>query len=273
MAAGRVDRNRGLRLGGTVIKRLTVAALLSAGLVLSTTSAEAAGEAVELIDEDWSFEGLFGTYDRASAQRGLQVYREVCAGCHALNLVAFRNLVDLGYDEDMVGAIAAEYTVMDGPDDDGEMFERAGRDSDRLPSPYANDNAARASNGGALPPDLSLIVKARADGADYLYSLLTGYQEPPADAEEGPEGMYYNAYFPGHWIAMPPPLDAGLVEYADGTEASVDQMAKDLTTFLAWAAEPTLEARKRTGLKVILFLIVLTGLLYATKRRIWADAH
>lgn len=253
-------------------RSLALAALLAA-LIGAPGSLEAAGEEVTPIQRSWSHDGIFGTFDRAAAQRGFQVYREVCAACHGLDYVAFRNLRELGFGEDEIRALAAEYQVVDGPDDFGDMFERPGRPSDHLPSPYPNEQAARAANNGAYPPELSLITKARFDGPDYVYSLMVGYQEPPADAPEGPEGTYYNAYFPGHWIAMPEPLYDEAVEYADGTTASVDQMASDLAVFLTWAGEPTLEARKRTGLKVMLFLIVLTALLYASKRKIWAAVH
>ena len=234
--------------------------------------AEAAEGALAPIERDWSFDGLFGSFDRAAAQRGFQVYREVCSVCHGLDYIAFRNLADLGFSEDQVAALAAEYQVTDGPDDTGQMFEREGKPTDHIPPPFPNEEAARAANGGALPPDLSLITKARADGSDYLYSVLVGYQDPPAEAE-APAGMYYNLYFPGNWIAMPPPLSPDIVQYADGTSANVEQMASDVSVFLTWAAEPTLETRKQTGLKVVLFLIVLTGLLFATKRKIWAEAH
>jgi ubiquinol-cytochrome c reductase cytochrome c1 subunit len=226
--------------------------------------------AIHLKDVSWPSEGLFGTIDRAAAQRGLQVYREVCASCHGLQFVAFRNLSDLGYSEDEIKALAAEYTITDGPDDSGEMFERPGLPSDRVPSPYPNEQAAAAANGGKAPPDLSLITKARMDGQNYLYSILTGYEDPPADLEI-PPGGYYNAYFPGHVIAMPPPLSEDQVTYADGTPATVDQMASDVTQFLAWAAEPKLEVRKQTGLKVMMFLLVLCGLTFALKRKVWAD--
>jgi ubiquinol-cytochrome c reductase cytochrome c1 subunit len=247
--------------------------ILALALALGTSGiARSAENGVELIDRNWSFDGLFGTFDRASAQRGFQVYREVCSGCHGIEYIAFRNLTDIGFSDEQVQALASEYTITDGPDDNGEMFEREGRPSDRIPSPFANDGQARAANGGALPPDLSLITKARPSGSDYLYSLMRGYVEPPADAE-APPGMYYNEYFAGHWIAMPPPLSEGAVQFADGTEASTEQTAADVTTFLTWAAEPMLEERKQTGLKVILFLIVMTGLLYATKKRIWSDLH
>ena len=253
--------------------------LCTAGAAALLLAAHAGGHPVEAavgevapIEVDWQHEGLFGTFDRAAAQRGLQVYREVCSACHGLTYVAFRNLMALGFSEDQVRALAAEYSVEDGPDDEGEMFERPAVPADPIPPPYPNPQAARVANGGALPPELSLITKARADGSDYLYSLLVGYEDPPADVEER-EGLYYNAFFPGHWIAMPPPLFEGMVEYADGTEATVPQMAADVTTFLTWAGEPTLEQRKQTGLKVMLFLIVFTGLCYATMRKVWAAAH
>jgi ubiquinol-cytochrome c reductase cytochrome c1 subunit len=247
----------------------------AAALVIAASGlghAALAAEEVEPIEMSWPHEGFFGTFDRSASQRGFQVYREVCSACHGLSYVAFRNLMDLGFSEDQVRALAAEYTVTDGPDENGEMFERPARPADPIPPPYPNEQAARAANGGALPPDLSLITKARADGSDYVYSILVGYEEPPADVEAR-EGMYYNAYFPGHWIAMPPPLEDGLVAYADGTEATVPQMAADVTNFLTWAAEPTLERRKQTGLKAMLFLIVFTGLCYATMRKVWAHAH
>ena len=234
--------------------------------------AQAQEELVEPIEVDWPHEGFFGTFDRAAAQRGFQVYREVCSVCHGITYVAFRNLMALGFSEDQVRALAAEYTVVDGPDDTGEMFERPAVPADPIPAPYPNDQAARAANAGALPPELSLITKARHEGSDYMYSLLVGYEDPPADVEPR-EGLYYNAYFPGHWIAMPPPLFDGQVAYADGTEATVPQMAADVTQFLTWAGEPTLEQRKQTGIKAMLFLIVFTGLCYATMRKVWADAH
>jgi ubiquinol-cytochrome c reductase cytochrome c1 subunit len=205
-------------------------------------------------------------------QRGLQVYKEVCAACHSLRYVAFRNLEDIGLSEAEVKAFAATYQVVDGPDDSGEMFDRPGRASDRFPSPYANEKAARAANNGAYPPDLSLITKARLGFEDYVYSILTGYEEPPAGVELR-EGMSYNAYFPGHQIAMPKPISDDQVTYPDGTKATVDQMAHDVTSFLAWAAEPNLEVRKRTGVKVMLFLLAFAIVMYAAKRKIWSAAH
>lgn len=238
---------------------------------LAATPALAA-EGGPLPEHHWSFQGLFGTFDRAAAVRGLQVYTDVCAGCHSLSLVAYRNLADLGLSEDAIKALAATATVADGPNDQGEMFDRPGRPADHFVKPFPNDQAARAANNGALPPDLSLIVKARVGGPDYLYGLMTGYEEPPADFKLF-SGMNYNKVFPGHQIAMPQPLSDGAVTYADGTEATLDQMAQDVTTFLAWTSEPELEARKRMGVKVILFLLVLSGLLYAWKRKVWAEVH
>ena len=242
------------------------------GLLGTAPLAARAAEAIAVPQQDWSFNGVFGQFDRAQLQRGFQVYREVCAGCHGLKYIAFRNLMDLGYNAAEIKLIARGYEVVDGPDDEGEMFTRAALASDRIPSPHPNDNAARAANGGALPPDLSLLAKARAGGADYLYALLTGYVEPPADFELS-EGMNYNAYFPGHQIAMAPPLYGDDVEYADGTEASLDQSARDVSAFLMWAADPKMEERKSTGVSVILFLIVMTGLFYASMRKIWADVQ
>jgi len=252
-----------------LIKKLSVVALLS---VISITGAQASGGGVELKTSTWKHEGLFGTYDRAAAQRGLQVYQEVCAGCHSLRHVSFRTLADLGFSEAEIKALAKEATYVGGPDDDGEMFDRAGKPFDKFPSPFANEKAARASNGGAFPPDLSLIVKARGGFENYLYSLLIGYKDAPEGFELA-DGMSYNSYFGGHQIAMPSPLSEDAVEYADGTPATVDQMAKDVTVFLAWAAEPKLEDRKNMGMKVILFLLLMSGLFYAVKRKIWADLH
>ncbi|MBL4906996.1 MAG: cytochrome c1 [Sneathiella sp.] len=250
------------------IKSLSAAALLS---VMTFSSAQASENGIVFKTADWQHTGLFGTYDREAAQRGLQVYREVCAGCHSLRHVAFRTLQDLGFTEDEVKAIAAESTFPD-LDSDGEVIERAGKPFDKFPNPFANERAARASNGGAFPPDLSLMVKARPGFENYLYSLMIGYEETPEGIDLA-EGMSYNAYFSSHQIAMPAPLSDEAVEYSDGTTASVEQMAKDVTVFLAWTAEPKLEQRKNMGLKVILFLLILAGLFYAVKRKIWAELH
>lgn len=221
---------------------------------------------------DWHFSGPFGTYDRAALQRGLQVYKQVCAACHGLERVAFRNLSALGYSEGQIKTIAAEYNYIDGPDDEGEMFERPGRPSDKFKSPYANDNQAKATNNGALPPDLSLIVKARVGGADYLHAILTGYEDAPAGADLA-AGQHWNKYMAGNKIAMPAPLIEGAVVYEDGTEGTVEQYSRDVSEFLAWAAEPEMEVRKQTGIKVIVFLMVFAGIMYGVKRRIWAKIH
>jgi ubiquinol-cytochrome c reductase cytochrome c1 subunit len=254
------------------VRNLFGALALSAGLLLSAAPARAAGEAIPLPPVDFSFQGLFGTFDRGEAQRGLLVYKQVCAACHSMRQLYYRNLLELGLTEQQARAIAADVQVQDGPNDLGEMFERPGRLSDRFRPPFPNDQAARAANNGALPPDLSVIVKARVGGAAYIYALLTGYTDPPEGFVLG-DGMNYNKYFPGHQIAMPNVLNPGQVEYADGTEATVEQMARDVSTFLAWAAEPELEQRRRMGIRIILFLVVLGGLTYAVKRKVWADVH
>jgi ubiquinol-cytochrome c reductase cytochrome c1 subunit len=232
----------------------------------------AAGDVMHPPAHDWSFAGLFGQFDRAQVQRGLQVYLEVCANCHGLKRIAYRNLAALGYGEEEIKALAAEYEVEDGPDKDGQMFMRPARPSDYFVSPYANTNEAKAMNNGAAPPDLSLITKARHGGADYVAALINGYGLDPGE-HEIMEGLNYNPYFPGGQIAMPQPLYGDDVTYADGTEATIAQESADVAAFLTWAAEPELETRKETGLKVILFLIVLTALLYATKRKVWGDVH
>lgn len=220
----------------------------------------------------WPFSGPFGTYDRASLQRGYQVYREVCSSCHSMKRLRYRELADLGYSEAQIKSVAAQYSVMDGPNDEGEMFERPARPSDPFKSPFANDQAARASNGGALPPDLSLIVKARSGGADYVYAVLTGYGEAPKD-HTLMAGQYWNHYMAGNVIAMPPPLSDGQVAYADGSAQTVSQYARDVTQFLTWASDPTMEERKATGFKALLFLAIFTGVFYAAKRKIWSDMH
>lgn len=248
------------------------AAALAATVLVAPAAVQAAGPGSDIPSRDWSFEGIFGTFDEAAAQRGFMVYQDACASCHSLSLVYFRNLVDIGVSPDAARAIASNYNIEDGPDDTGEMFERPGRLSDAVPDPFPNEQAARAANAGAYPPDLSLMVKAREPGADYLYALLTGYTDPPADVDL-PPGMYYNEYFSGNQIAMAPPLMEGLIDYPDGTEATVEQMAHDVTMFLAFAAEPRLEERKRTGVAVVLFLVVLSLLLYMTKRKVWANVH
>ena len=220
----------------------------------------------------WSFSGLTGTFDRASVQRGYKVYREVCAGCHSMKLLYYRDLIDIGFSEEEVKVIASDYTVIDGPNDEGEMFERPARPADRFVSPFANDEEARASNNGAYPPDLSVITKARKYGADYIFNLLQGYKDSPEDFEIG-EGMYYNEWMEGHQIAMAPPLDDGYVDYDDGTENTLSQLAEDVVTFLAWSAEPELEIRKNMGIKVILFFIIFGVVIYLVKQRLWKDVR
>ncbi|MFN4165105.1 MAG: cytochrome c1 [Ferrovibrio sp.] len=254
------------------MKMTKLRAILAALALGVSAPAFAAGGDIQIPSHDWSFEGPFGTFDRAELQRGYQVYKEVCAACHAMKYVAFRNLRDIGFTEAEVKALAATFEVTDGPNDSGEMFQRPGLPQDKFPSPFPNEKAARAANGGAYPLDLSLIAKARAGGPEYLRALLIGYQDAPAGVEVG-EGLQYNAYFPGHQIAMPKPLNEDQVTYADGTKASVEQMAHDVSAFLMWAAEPKLEDRKRMGLKVMIFLVVLTGLFFAAKKRIWAKLH
>jgi ubiquinol-cytochrome c reductase cytochrome c1 subunit len=247
------------------------AALVLAALLALTLPAMAQ-EAPEPPHHSWSFDGPFGTYDRAAAQRGFQVYEEVCSRCHSMNLLHYRDLTGLGYTEDEVKAIASTKEVVDGPNDQGEMFKRQGRPADQFVAPFPNEQAARAALNGALPPDLSLIVKARPGGADYVEAILTGYKNPPAGFKMA-ENMQYDEYFPGHQIAMPPPLSGNDVQYSDGTKPTIDQEAHDVATFLTWASEPTMEERKRTGAKVLIFLLVMTGFLYAAKRQIWADVH
>jgi len=249
----------------------TLAAVALSGVWLVPVLAGAADEP-PLPRQEWSFDGVFGTYDRASLQRGFQVYKEVCSACHPVTHLNFRNLTQIGYTEDQVKAIAATYQITDGPNDEGQMFQRPGRPSDPIPGPFPNDQAARAANNGALPPDQSLIVKARPGGPNYVYAILTGYKEAPAGFKLQ-EGMNYNEFFPGHQIAMPPPLSDNAVTFADGTPATVQQMAHDVTSFLTWAAEPNLDDRHRTGFKVVLFLIVAAGVFYAAKRKIWAPIH
>ena len=252
--------------------RTSFKALALAIGLFAAAPAYAAGGDIEIPDRKFSFDGVFGTYDRASAQRGFQVYKEVCSACHSMRLVSYRNLRELGLSEAQVAAIASQFQIVDGPNDEGQMFERAGRPADRFRKPFANDAAARAANNGALPPDLSVMTKARAGGADYLFALLTGYVDPPPGVTVM-DGMHYNRYFPGNQIAMGPVLNPDQVEFADGTKATVEQMAHDVSTFLQWAAEPELEQRRALGVKIIIFLTILAGLTYAVKRKVWADVE
>lgn len=241
----------------------------------------------------WSWSGPFGTFDRAQLQRGFQVYREVCASCHSMNLLSYRNLVQPGgpeFSEAQAKAIAAQVQVP-ALNDEGERIERPAELSDRFRAPFANARAAAAANNGKAPPDLSVIAKARTyprgfpmflgdaitgfntdQGANYLYALLTGYRDPPAGVT-GQPGLNYNEYFPGHWIGMPNILQDGLVTYSDGSPATQSQYAQDITAFLVWAAEPHLEQRKRIGFQVLVFLVLFAGLLYYTKKKVWRSLH
>lgn len=263
-----------LRKAACALKGLALSAVLLGSLSAASGGAMA-NEALPPHSPSggWPHEGLFGTYDRAALRRGLQVYRQVCAACHSLKYVAYRNLADLGMSEAEIKAVAAESQVSDGPNDQGEMFMRPALPSDRFVSPFANDQAARVANNGALPPDLSLIIKARHGHEDYVYSLLTGFGLSPSAEERIMDGMNYNPYFAGHQIAMPPPLSEGAVTYADGTSATVEQMAHDVTQFLTWAGDPHMEDRKRVGIKAILFLLAFAGVMAAVKLRVWRDAH
>ncbi len=243
--------------------------------------------------QTWSFAGPFGLYDPQQLQRGFKIYREVCSNCHSLNLLSFRNLADPGgpeFTQAQAAAIAATFQVTDGPNDQGQMFKRPGKISDNFPPPFANEQAARAALGGGLPPDMSDLAKARsydegfpwfiidaftmydAQGPDYIHAIINGYVTAPAGFSQ-PPGTYYNEYFPGHAIKMPPPLHAGQVQYTDGTPETLDQYGRDVAAFLMWASEPKLDERKRLGFQVMIFLIVFTGLLYFTKKKIWHDVE
>ena len=231
-----------------------------------------AAEKVEYLKTDWSFKGLFGKFDRGALQRGYQVYTEVCSSCHSMKYVSYRNLAEKGgpeFSEAQAKAIAASFEVKDGPNADGEMFTRPGKLSDKFVMPYENVKAAQAANGGAYPPDMSVLAKARGGGVDYIYSLLQGYDDPPAGFMLD-DGVYYNKFMYGNKIKMSNQLSDGLVEYADGTNATVEQMSKDVTTFLMWTAEPHLEARHQMGFKAIVYLIILTILVYFSMKRIWS---
>ncbi len=255
---------------------MRLASALALTLALGTGAAlpAFAQEASEppLPQQPWTFSGLFGTIDRASAQRGFQVYKEVCSACHSMKEASYRNLMGIGLTAAQVKAIAATINVPD-TNDDGQPIERPALPSDHFRDPFPNEKAARAANGGALPPDQSVIVKAREGGADYIYSLIAdGYSDPPAGVKIA-DGRYYNKWYPGHQIAMPPPLQPNQVTYADGTPASVDQEARDVVTFLTYIANPEMEQRKRLGVKIVIFLALMTGITYAVKRKVWADVH
>lgn len=219
----------------------------------------------------WPFEGVLGVVDRQAAQRGFQIYKEVCSVCHSMKHLYYRNLKELGFSEAEIKEIAKQHTVIDGPNDQGEMFERPAVPSDRFVDPFKNEQAARSANNNALPVDLSLIVKAREDGANHVYSILTGYNHPLPEGFKLTPGLNYNPYFSGSQIGMPAPLTDGQVAYEDGTVATVDQMAHDVAIFLQWAAEPEMEHRKSLGLKSLIFLTFLTIFFYISKKRIWQD--
>ena len=226
----------------------------------------------KLLSTNWSFKGPFGKFDRSSLQRGYQVYQEVCASCHSLKYVSYRNLSEPGgpeFTNDEAKAIAASFEITDGPNSDGEMFTRPGRLSDKLIMPYKNEEEAKAANGGAYPPDMSVLVKARKGGADYVYSVLLGYDQPPSNIQLD-DGVYYNKYMYGNKIKMPAPLSDDLIEYSDGTKATEEQMAKDVVSFLMWTAEPHLEQRHKIGFRAIVYLIILSVLVYFSMKKIWS---
>ena len=240
-------------------------------IIIISCNNSVAEEKVSLLKNKWSFEGIFGTFDRASLRRGYQVYNEVCSTCHSINLLSYRNLSEKGGPEfslENTKNIAASFEVIDGPNSEGEMFTRTGRLSDKFIKPYPNVQAAKSANGGAYPPDMSVLVKARGGGANYIYSILLGYEDPP-EGFNLDEGVYYNKYMPGNNIKMPNVLSDGLLDYEDGTEATVQQMAKDVSTFLTWVSEPSLEARHKIGFKVILYLIILALLVYLSMKKLW----
>ncbi len=251
--------------------RNIVTVSLSIALLATSGAAMASSEVTHPKHVEWPFDGMTGYLDKQAAQRGFQVYKQVCSACHGMHLVSYRSLKDLGFEEAEIKQIASEKEIEDLDEKGtGERVMRKAKPFDKLVSPFPNDDAARTANGGALPPDLSLITKAREHGPSYVYSLLTGFAEPPAGVDVV-AGKHYNTYFPGHWLSMAPPLNEGAVEYQDGTKATVDQMAHDVVIFLQWAAEPEMDHRKGMGLKVLIFLVLLTGFFYVAKRRVWKD--
>ena len=249
---------------------------LALGCVILAAGFGAQADEITFPHIKWSFEGPFGTFDRASAQRGFQVYNEVCSACHSMKLMSYRNLAGIGLSPEQIKAIAASKTVPGELNDQGEPTTRPGLPSDTFASPYPNDKAARAANNGALPPDHSLIEKARypgGEGADYVHALMTGYEDPAPNGFKVPDGSYYNKYFPGHAIHMPPPLSDGSVTYADGTKATVDQEARDVATFLYFASNPEMEQRKHLGIRMVGFFAILCCVSYGVKRKVWAHLH
>ena len=285
-----------------MIKRTALATAAASMLALLPLTAHAAGggEEIHIERQTWSFAGFTGKFDKAQLQRGYQVYKEVCAACHGVKRVAFRNLAEKtgpGFPEESVKALAATFKVEDGPNDDGKMFQRPAKLSDNVPSPYKNEQEARSIHNGAYPPDLSNMAKARSientatwykhiflmardigvgyqeGGVDYIYALLTGYEEKPPAGVKLADGMNYNKAFPGNQIAMAPPLSDGIVKYEDGTPAKVENYSRDVAAFLAWTADPRLEDRKSMGWIVMLYLVITALLLFIGKKRIWASAH
>ena len=239
---------------------------------LNSLNSNSAEQSEDLLNPGWSFKGFFGKFDRASLQRGYQVYTEVCSSCHSLKYLSYRNLYEPGgpeFSKEQAKIIASQFELTDGPNNDGEMFTRQARLSDNFVGPYTNDKEAAASNGGAYPPDMSVLVKARQGGASYIYSVLLGYEDPPAGMSLD-DGVYYNKFMSGKKIMMAQPLSEGIVEYSDGTSATEEQMAKDVVTFLAWAAEPHLEKRHKMGFRAIMYLIVLTVLVYFSMKKLWS---
>jgi len=258
---------------------MTMFRTLAATLLLIVPGAalaeEGNGHGTEIEAQDWSFAPPFGRFDKGQLQRGYKVYQYVCANCHSMRLLSYRNLGEPGgpgFSHKAVEVLASQAQITDGPDDTGKMYQRPGRPSDRFRSPYANDQAARAANNGSLPPDLSVMAKAREGGPDYIHALLTGYGEQPSDMEMS-QGMQYNTAFPGHQIAMPNPLVEGVVEYTDGTAPTVENYSKDVSAFLMWAAEPKLEERYKIGARVMAFLLVFAVIMYLSKRAVWARLY
>lgn len=260
---------RSVRVGRSLLVGVFAPVALAAGLLASPAMAQ---EGEPLPKVKWSFQSLFGTFDLAAAQRGFQVYSNVCSNCHTMQYMHYRDLSGIGLDPDQIKAIAAAVTVPLGLDDQGNPKEGPATPASQFRSPFANEVAARAANNGALPPDLTMIVNAREGGARYVYGILTGFVPAPAGFKVA-EGMYYNKMFPGHQIHMPPPLQDGTVEYTDGTKNDLDQEAHDVVTFLAWTANPETVERKQIGVRVVLFLVFMTGLTYAVKRKVWSDVH
>lgn len=247
--------------------------LMAAAVATTAVYAGGSGAPEKPKHMQWPFSGMTGKLDKQAAQRGFQVYKQICSACHSMDRVAYRSLGMIGFEEGEIKAIAAEKQVTDLDEKgSGEMVQRPAKPFDHFVSPFPNEDAARTANGGAYPPDLSLIIKAREHGPDYVYSLLTGYTTPPAGTEEL-KGKHYNPYFPNHWISMAPPLSEGVVEYQDGTKASIDQMARDVVVFLQWAAEPEMAERHEMGIKVLVFLAIMSVLFWIAKRRVWNNVE